>query len=194
MKLIKSKVRYTTYGYHNPHTVILHHTAGGRIGSESYLQQKGLGYHFMIDREGIVYSYNPVTDVVGHASRANHGYIGVAYVSGGPLGPTSEAQIQASIELLSTLAEENDSIVKVSNHATIDKIVAKRGWKSDPQYNGEKVEQNDFKIKNNELDRVAKETGLQAIKYNVILSKLPIMDGTYPRASLLPQCDLEAGD
>ena len=190
MSLVKSKVRYKSYGYHEPTIITLHHTAGGRAGSEQYLKQQGLGYHYMIDKDGTVYQYNDISEVVGHSSRANHGYIGISYVSGGPLGPTTEQQIQASIELIKSITNNYSSVSKVSNHATIDKLVAKRGWKSDPQYLGEKSEQNNFSIKNAQLDRIAKETGLQPIKYNVVLSRLPIMNDRYPTSSLLPSDDL----
>lgn len=190
MELIKSKVKYKNYGYHEPHTIILHHTAGGRVGSESYLKAQGLGYHYMIDKDGKVYEYNHIGEVVGHASKANRGYIGISYVSGGSLGPTNEVQIKASIELIKYISENSD-VTKVSNHATIDKLIAKRGWKSDPQYIGEKSEQNNWTIKNKELDRIAKETLLQPIKYNAVLSMLPIMDDIYPRSSKIEQDDLK---
>lgn len=166
MKLIQSKVRYTVNGIHEPHTVILHHTAGGLKGSESYLRQKGLGYHFMIAKDGTVYAYNPVDEVVSHASRANYGYVGVSYESGGTLGPTNELQLQASIELLTKLASDHDSITKVSDHASIDKIVAKRGWKSDPFWPGEKSEVNNWKIKHKYIDLISSKTGLVAVKYD----------------------------
>lgn len=190
MELIKSKVRYKTYGNHEPHTIILHHTAGGRVGSESYLKQQGLGYHYMIDKDAKVYQYNSITDIVGHASKANNGYIGISYVSGGVLGPTTEHQILASIDLIKSIGYDN--ISKVSNHATIDKIIAKRGWKSDPFYTGEKSEQNNWAIKNKELDRVAKATGLQPIKYNIMLSALPILNKTYPMSIVTD--DIQQGD
>jgi hypothetical protein len=191
MNLIKSKIRFKSYGYHEPSTVILHHTAGGRPGSESFLKQKGLGYHYMIDKDGTVHKYNSINDIVGHASRANNGYIGVSYISGGALGPTNEVQIQASIALLQRLKADY-GVSKVSNHATIDKIVAKRGWKSDPHYIGEKSEQNNWTIKNSELDKIAKATGLTPIKYNIVMSRLPIMDDVYPRS--LREDDIEMGD
>jgi hypothetical protein len=182
MNIIKSKIKYSTYGHHNPHTITLHHTAGGRVGSEAYLKQQGLGYHYMIDVDATVYSYNEVNAIVGHSSRANNGYVGISYVSGGPLGPTSEKQIQASIELMNMLKGKYSSITKVSTHAAIDKLVAKRGWKSDPHYIGEKTEQNNWLIKNRELDKVEAATGLKAIKYLPILNMMPILNDTYPQS------------
>lgn len=164
MKLIQSNVRFKVYGSHVPHTITLHHTAGGRVGSEGYLKQQGLGYHFMIDKDGTIHQYNGINNVVGHSSKANRGYIGVSYISGGKLGPVNDLQLQASIELCESLAKGYESITKVSDHATIDKIVANRGWKSDPQWPGEKSEKNDWSIKHKYLDMIADGSGLKAIK------------------------------
>jgi N-acetyl-anhydromuramyl-L-alanine amidase AmpD len=143
----------------------------------------------MIDKDGSVYSYNGPNDIVGHASKANRGYIGISYISGGALGPTNESQIQASIALLKVLRRDY-GIEKVSNHATIDKIIAKRGWKSDPFYAGEKSEANDWKIKNSQLDVISKETGLTPVKYNPVLTMLPILNNTYPSSILMDDIDL----
>ena len=166
MKLIQSNLRFKSYGSHTPHTVTLHHTAGGRVGSESYLKQQGLGYHFMIDKDGTTHQYNGLDNVVGHSSKANRGYIGVSYIAGGSLGPVNEIQLQASIELLKDLHNKYPNITKVSDHATIDKIVAKRGWKSDPQWPGEKSESNDWKVKRHYLNLITQQTGLKAVYTN----------------------------
>ncbi len=164
MKIIQSKKSYKSYGTHKPHTVTLHHTAGGRVGSEDYLKLKGLGYHYMIDKDGTVYSYNPITDVVGHSSKANRGYVGVSYVSGGTLGPVNEVQLQASRELLKDICNSHPSVHYVSDHATIDILVAVRGHKTDPQWPGEKVEQNVWSIKHKYIDDIASYSGLTPIK------------------------------
>lgn len=162
LNIKQSKVIYKSYGYHEPHTVTLHHTAGGRVGSETYLKSINLGYHFMIDVDGSIYAYNSIDEIVGHSSKANNGYVGVSYVAGGPLGPVNEAQLQSSKDLLLDLANKHDSITHVSDHATIDKIVAHRGWKSDPQWPGEKAEQNDWDIKKQHLLEIAEYAGLEA--------------------------------
>lgn len=171
MKLIQSPKRFDLIitkqnpnGKHIPHTVTLHHTAGGRVGSEDYLKLKGLGYHYMIDKDGTIYKYNNITDVVGHSSKANRGYVGVSYVAGGvTLGPVNENQLQASIELLSSLHKDHPSIQYVSDHATIDKIVAHRGYKSDPQWPGEKPEVNDWSIKHKYIQLISDATGLKPV-------------------------------
>jgi len=176
MNLIQSKVRYQATGMHEPHTITLHHTAGGLKGSEAYLKQKGLGYHFMIAKDGTVYAYNPVDEVVSHSARANFGFIGVSYEAGGPLGPVNEAQLASSIELVTVLANDCDTIRKVSDHASVDNMIAHRGWKSDPQWPGEKSEVNDWTIKHKFLDSIARASGLVAFKYdpNDVKSKIPL--------------------
>ena len=192
MKLIQSKVRYKVYGHHRPTVAILHHTAGGRKGSEDYLRVKGLGYHYMIEKDGTVYGYNDIEEIVGHASKANDGYVGISYISGGPLGPTNDIQIQASIELLKELRSQG--VTKVSDHATIDKIVAFRGWKSDPHWQGEKSEVNNWTIKRDMLQKIADESGLTPI-HNTKLTKalgfLPINCATLIQ---LPVCKVVVGD
>lgn len=166
MKLVKSTTKFAVYGTHTPTTITLHHTAGGLIGSEDYLKLKGLGYHYMIDKDGTIHKYNSCREVVGHSSKANRGYIGISYVAGGDkLGPVNNIQLEASIALIEDIVNRYPSIQSVSDHATIDKIVAHRGWKSDPQWPGEKSESNNWAIKHKYIDLIAKETGLKAIKY-----------------------------
>jgi N-acetyl-anhydromuramyl-L-alanine amidase AmpD len=166
MNIIQSKKLFKSYGSHNPNTITIHHTAGGRVGSEDYLKTKGLGYHFMIDKDGTVHQYNEISDVVGHSSKANRGYVGVSFVCGGKLGPASQEQITAVIELADSLRNKHNNIKYITDHATIDILVAKRGGKSDPQWPGEKVEQNNWDIKHKYIDLIATRSSLKAIKYN----------------------------
>ncbi len=165
MKLIQSPVRFTVYGEMAPLHITLHHTAGHRKPSEDYLKQKRLGYHFMIDPDGTVYAYNDPMEVVGHSQSANHDYIGISLVCGSPLPAANELQIQATKELCTYLATGYPTIKTISDHATIDRIVAHRGWKCDPQWPGEKAEQNIWAIKHKYLDEIAQCCGLDPVKY-----------------------------
>lgn len=162
--VIQSNVKFSVSGSHRPTLIVLHHTAGGRVGSEGYLKQKGLGYHCMIERDGKIFIYNEITKVVSHASRANIGTVGISFIAGGTVGPVTDAQIEAAIQIINKMQDDVDSLEKISDHATVDVLIAKRGWKSDPQYQGEKVEKNDFSIKYKVLDRISKATGLNALK------------------------------
>jgi N-acetyl-anhydromuramyl-L-alanine amidase AmpD len=167
MKLIQSPKRFRSARHQTPHTVTLHHTAGSLKGSEDYsINVTHFGYHFMIDRDGTVYAYNPVTEEVAHSLEANTGYIGVAFIAGGTeLGPVQQNQYQAAVELLTKLQQDyGDTLKYVTDHATIDVLVSGRCAKSDPQWAGEHVDQNNWDIKHHYIDMIANDTGLLAIK------------------------------
>ena len=166
MKIIQSKVRFKSNGNHKPHTITLHHTAGSIKGSVPYLVQKGYGYHFLISKDGTINAYNPVSDVVSHSYKANVGYIGISYEAGGPLGPVLDIQRDASIELIKDLISNHKDIDTISDHASIDNIIARRGWKSDPQWPGEPVEGSIWAIKKANLDVIAKACKLKTLSFN----------------------------
>ena len=140
-----------------PYKVILHHTAGGSLsGAESTLQQRGLGYHYMIDYEGDVYEYVPADRWTAHAYKNNRGTVGVSFIGGGKYGAANEQQIEACIDLCNYLRQRYPSIKEISGHKHVDT----RGWKIDPRFAGEPADGVDLDVDKENMDYIADGCGL----------------------------------
>lgn len=143
-----------------PYRVVLHHTAGGTIlGAESALKSRGLGYHYMISKKGIIYEYVKPHRLCYHAYKNNMGTVGVAFIGGGKYGPANQEQLRALGVLLEVMKDEYPSIREITGHKHIDP----RGWKIDPHFAGEPVNGIDLDIDKKEMDRIARLSGLEFI-------------------------------
>lgn len=140
-----------------PDMIVLHDTAGPTLGgAEATLQQRKLGYHYMIDRAGVCYEYATPNVQMNHAMDFNFQTVAISYVGGGGSGPMNEAQIQASIDLI------NNRILPLA--PTIGDITGHKhcspGRKIDPQWQGEPSGGVDLAIDKQFMDRIANATGL----------------------------------
>lgn len=84
-----SKAKFKNNG---PHGAVVHYTAGGSSeGTISHLKKIGLGYHFLIERDGSIIQCAPLTHIVYHAGKSNwcgrtalnNAFIGIALCSWG---------------------------------------------------------------------------------------------------------------
>lgn len=129
-----------------PIRVILHDTAGPTLASaEQTLKERGLGYHYMIDRNGTINQYYDDIEAVNHAFGNNKLTIGVSLVGGDGL-KLEDVQITSTIELLKQLKANNPTIKTFSSHKEVDP----RHGKIDPE----------FHPFEGTMDRIADETGL----------------------------------
>ena len=143
-----------------PFRVILHHTAGGTLrGAQSTLINRGLGYHYMIEKNGTVHEYVPADKWTPHAYKANRGTVGVSFVGGGKYGAMSDEQYNSVIELLKVLKDTYPTITEVSGHKHVDN----RGWKIDPRMPGEPANGVDFNIDKKYMDKIACKSGLKFV-------------------------------
>lgn len=82
-----------------PKRVVLHHTGGDTLsGAENILRERNLGVHFIIDKEGKVFQYGNLIDMMFHSCGSNHETLGVEIVNNG-YQPYTEDQY-ASIRIL----------------------------------------------------------------------------------------------
>lgn len=140
-----------------PHTIVLHHTGGGSAsGAIATLKARGLGYHYIIDRKGVITKLVDPKYKTYHAYGANTGTVGVSYVGGGKFGPVTQEQITASTALLRRIVEAHPSIKYLTGHKHIDK----RGWKIDPRFLGEPENGINLDIDSMYMTTMARETGL----------------------------------
>lgn len=139
--------------------VILHDTAGPTLKSaEDTLIQRGLGYHYMIDRDGVCYEYATPSTRMNHALGWNAGTVGISFVGGGGFGAVNEAQIEAVIFLINiTIAVKTKHSVKV---LTCHKYVTTEG-KVDPEFPGDPPNGSIRSIDEAFLNRIASATNLR---------------------------------
>lgn len=140
-------------------TVVLHATAGSSLaGAVSTLRAKGLGYHYLIEKDGTVHKGCATSRNCGHAGKSVgpdgefcNGYsIGVAFVHPNNGSAISEAAIQASIELLAALKAAIPTLRYVTTHYAITVEPSGRYRKSDPR--------------SCPVELIAEKTGLEAWK------------------------------
>lgn len=141
--------------------VVLHHTAGESLkGAVDTLIDRGLGYHYIIDREGTVHAYVHPEALTNHASDHNARSIGISFIGGSfkPEGAANEAQIAAVIELLRDLQHKyGQTLQYITGHKHID--VYKKG-KIDPQWKGETNGVINQNIDTQNMESIAKRSGL----------------------------------
>ncbi len=137
-------------------TVVLHATAGATLsGAVSTLRERGLGYHYLIDKDGTVWKGCPVMSLTGHAGNSygpnesaagvsrvqnrrkefvadcsvNDYTIGISFVNENDgVHPYTEAQELAIRVLLRELKAALPSICWLTTHAIVSP-----GRKSDPR-------------------------------------------------------------
>lgn len=139
--------------------VVLHHTAGSTLkGAEDTLVKRGLGYHYMIDKNGETYEYVPPNRRCSHAYRNNTGTVGVAYVGGGVYGAINAAQYLSLVNLLRYLNSNYEKIESFTGHKHIDP----RGWKIDPRWPGEPKDGVNLDIDRKYMLELESKVGLKA--------------------------------
>lgn len=142
-----------------PHTVILHHTAGSTVsGAQSALKSRGLAYHYIIDKEGVIHKYVDPNRRCSHAYRANTGTVGVSFVCGGKYGPVNGEQLKALFDLyVQEIRPRCPRMKYLTGHKHIDP----RGWKIDPRFAGEPSSGVNWDIDHNHMKYIEKITGLE---------------------------------
>lgn len=126
-----------------PIRLILHDTAGPTLKSaEDTLIERGLGYHYMIDVDGVIYKYYDDTDAVNHAYENNSRTIGISLV-GGDSQKFTGVQMSALSDLMYKLRNDHISIKTFSSHKEVDP----RHEKIDPQFEDFDVIMDDLAVK-----------------------------------------------
>jgi hypothetical protein len=99
------------------HEVVLHHTGGSSVeGAVSTLRQRGLSYHYIIDKDGTITELvNPEAKAF-HAKHHNNGTIGISYVGGGPGGAISQEAVEASAGLINELKGQFPALKNIAGH------------------------------------------------------------------------------
>ena len=126
-----------------PDTVVLHATAGATLaGAISTLRDRGLGYHYLIDKSGEVWKGAPTLRQVGHAGESVgphgpsvNGYsIGVSWVNlNDGEDPLTPEQIASAIALLRELKVGLSDLKWLTTHYAITVLPDGSYRKSDPR-------------------------------------------------------------
>jgi N-acetyl-anhydromuramyl-L-alanine amidase AmpD len=80
-----------------------------------------IGYHFVIRRNGAIENGRPVAEVGAHCNGHNTGTIGICMVggmseTGRPENNLTKAQFETVQQLISSLAKQFPTIIKLSGH------------------------------------------------------------------------------
>ena len=137
-----------------PYMIVLHDTAGPSIKSaeNTFLKERpGLGYHYMIDKDGTIYQYALPTTQMNHAIGFNAGTIGISFVGGWKYGPVNEVQIHSCVDLCQQLQQEyGDTLKYITGHKHCS---PKR--KIDPRFPGEPMNGINYKIDGDYMEDIA---------------------------------------
>lgn len=172
MKLIKKHGMLNSYRrVVKPKTIVIHHTAGGNLsGAESALRSRGLGYHYMIDKDGTCYEYGPPSRKMYHAYKRNTGTIGISYVGGRtPDDAINPQQYQALIDLIKYIKGIVPTLTEVTGHKHIDPRTKSSRWpaKPDPYWPGDThkgyVDGHNWDNDSYHMNRIADLTGLKFV-------------------------------
>lgn len=113
------------------HTII-HHCAATPEGKNFTVEQidqwhknrgwRGIGYHFYIDLDGVVFAGRPLNEIGAHVAGHNTGTIGICYCGGvasdgkTPKDTRTEKQKQAQMALTKALVRDNWDIERIAGH------------------------------------------------------------------------------
>ncbi len=140
-----------------PHLIVLHDTVTPTIKSaENALLDRGLGYHYMIDKDGTCYEYSVPSVTMNHAAGYNRNSVGVSYVCGGQFGSVNDVQIAASIELINYIKKLAPTIRVITEHKH-----ASSSGKIDPQWAEETPHADEYYMK-----MISEKTNLEFFKFN----------------------------
>jgi N-acetyl-anhydromuramyl-L-alanine amidase AmpD len=123
-------------------TVVMHSTAGTTLaGAVSTLRAKGLGYHYLIERDGTVHKGCATSRNCGHAGESvgpdgrhcNSYAIGVSFVHPNDGTPIDQRAIDAAGELLKALADAIPSLEWLCTHWAITVKPNGSARKTDPR-------------------------------------------------------------
>lgn len=107
------------------HTIVVHESAGPTLdGAISTLKQRGLSYHFIIDKDGTVYQLQPIDRKAPHARKdGNDHAIGICLIGGGKndqFGKATDAQQKSLAGLCGGLKAKQPTLHNVMLHKEVD--------------------------------------------------------------------------
>lgn len=105
MNLIKKLGAIKSYNRPVPVTEIILHdtvTSNAKVAI-SVLQQRGLGYHYLIEKDGTIVQLADPAMMTYHAAGYNKDTVGISYCCGGQFGPVNDVQVAASIDLINSI-------------------------------------------------------------------------------------------
>ena len=125
-KLIKPFFKGTsTRNINTIDTVVLHWTAGASVRSDiNTLSNKGFGYHFLINQEGVVFQGSPLNKVVSHAGYSygpggnylNSNSIGISFSMLGPDVPFNDDMYKSCVNLILDVKNSLPNLKFVTGH------------------------------------------------------------------------------
>jgi N-acetylmuramoyl-L-alanine amidase len=147
-------------------TIVLHDTAGSTVGGTLAhfdtlaRQDRALGYHYLIGRKGEVLRLVEENERTSHASGANRGTIGIAFVGGNVFeGKISDKQINSAVAL----------IADIKTRHPIENVLGHRHVKPSPFTNSPRI---DPRILDRTIANIAERTELSFDRKGAATSEL----------------------
>ena len=152
-----------------PTKIVIHHTAGGSLsGAVSHLKKLGLGYHYLIDKDGSVGMYVPPEKLAYHSFRRSGDSIGVSYVGGRtPEDAINSVQFESLIQTIKAIKKRVPTVKYLTGHKHVDPRTKSSRWpnKVDPYWHGDTkkgyVDGTNWINDEHYMGILCKETGLE---------------------------------
>lgn len=113
--------KYRTRPRNDVKTLVIHHSAvPPTVGPKriadyhvNSLRWPGIGYHFLVAEDGVIYQGNRITTVSNHAARVNPRSVGVCFLGNFNKKAPPPAQLQAGAHLVAWLLQDLDLDLEV---------------------------------------------------------------------------------
>lgn len=105
-------------GAQSPTEIIFHDTAGPDLQSAmDTLKQRGLSYHYIVDRNGQVVPLVDPSMKAWHALGHNNNTVGISFVGGGKYGNINDAQNESAAQLALQLKNQYPGLQTLTGHS-----------------------------------------------------------------------------
>lgn len=118
--------RYTTRAVSLIDTVVIHHSATLGGSAQAYARfhvnengWPGIGYHFVIDKDGAVHQTNDLTTVSYHVKNKNGTSVGICLTGDYDQESPPQAQINSCVNLIRMLNRQTGKRLNVKGHGEL---------------------------------------------------------------------------
>ena len=123
MEIIKSNLQFSSMENRTKtNLLVLHHAAAKKCSVEDihrWHKQKGwagMGYHFLVRKDGTIYEGRPIQSVGAHAYGYNNRAIGICFEGNFEVEKMPDVQKEAGKELVSYILKRYPTITSVKGH------------------------------------------------------------------------------
>lgn len=123
---VSTSLRYTTRAVSAIDTVVIHHSATIDGSAQAYARHHvqsngwpGIGYHYVIDKDGTINQTNELTTVSYHVTNNNARSVGICLTGNYDTQTPPAVQIEAAIRLIRMLNAQLSKKLQVRGHGEL---------------------------------------------------------------------------